>query len=176
MDVECVYLKYIPFAIHPIRMFYINVCTKNKMKRKENSMKKVFAMMITLVITGMFLVSCGKEDPLNRVEAFVEKEMLDGSVEVLGENNGAYEPCYFTTQKAEAEKNKELAEILKKYIVEKIPDEEVEEIFYYVEKIEGEGYIVDIFYQSLTEDNKVFFFSIPAEEEKNQEIYYNILN
>ncbi len=69
-------------------------------------MKKVFAIMITLVITGMFLASCGKDDPLNRVEAFVEKEMLDGSVEVLGENNGAYEPCYFTTQKAEAEKTK----------------------------------------------------------------------
>lgn len=145
-------------------------------------MKKAFALVV-VVMCAVLMVSCGKEDPLNRVEAYVEVDMQDGNVEVYGANNGAYEPNYFTTKTVVEAQSKAVVEALESYIMEKIPDEEVGEVFYYVEKIEGEGYTVDVFYQSLSKGNsgyslkgkyyyqKVFYFAISANDEENQELY-----
>ena len=146
-------------------------------------MRKTIALLVALVMCAMLMVSCGKEDPLNRVEAYIEVDMQDRTVECYGNNAEAYMPRYSTT-KAEVEAQSVVVEnAIEKYILDKIPDEEVGKIFYYVEQVEGEGYSVTVLYQSLKEDDmgyrrkgdyyyhKVYLFTICADDDENQDVY-----
>lgn len=161
----------------------------HKNRKESYGMKKAIALFVALIMSAMVFVACGKEDPLNRTEGYIEVVRTDGTTEVYGLNEGEYEGFYYaTTEKQANAQNKELVENLKNFILAKLPDEEIGELFYYVETVEGEGYLVDVFYQSLSKDSlamskvdgclyhKCFNFQIEASEEENQEIYTILKN
>ncbi len=148
----------------------------------KSSLKKMFVMLVMLVISAILLVACGRKDPLNRQAAYFE--ITEGSsAEVYGVQE-LYRANTEISREQFLAQDEDVVKALKDYIENSLPKEKVG-ILLYEEMPQEDGYELTVFYQSLVAQeyskeyggdvNKCFFFNLSANENVNKEIF-NILD
>lgn len=148
----------------------------------KSSLKKMFVMLVMLVISAILLVACGRKDPLNRQAAYFE--ITEGSsAEVYGVQE-LYRANTEITYEQFLSQDEDVVKALKDYIENSLPKEKVG-ILLYEEMPQEDGYELTVFYQSLVAQeyskeyggdvNKCFCFNLSANENVNKEIF-NILD
>lgn len=144
----------------------------------KSSLKKMFVMLVMLVISAILLVACGRKDPLNRQAAYFE--ITEGSsAEVYGVQE-LYRANTEITREQFLAQDEDVVKALKDYIETSLPKEKVG-ILLYEEMPQEDGYELTVFYQSLlTQEyskeyggdvNKCFCFNLSANENENEEIF-----
>lgn len=144
----------------------------------KSSLKKMFVMLVMLVISAILLVACGRKDALNRQAAYFE--ITEGSsAEVYGVQE-LYRANTEITREQFLAQDEDVVKALKDYIETSLPKEKVG-ILLYEEMPQEDGYELTVFYQSLlTQEysneyggdvNKCFCFNLSANENVNKGIF-----
>lgn len=144
----------------------------------KSSLKKMFVMLVMLVISAILLVACGRKDPLNRQTAYF-KITEGSSAEVYGVKE-LYRANTEIIREQFLAQDEDVVKALKDYIETSLPKEKVG-IILYEEMPQEDGYELTVFYQSLlTQEyskeyggdvNKCFCFNLSANENENEEIF-----